>query len=417
MLMSIFDKSFIHAINADEAAVFDMHFMSNVTPLFFVEVLADLEKTDQSEGREALVKSLAAKTPVWGSYTNMPHRDLVAGELMGNSLEIRGVPILGKGRRVRTNDGLGTVYDEPPEMKAKSRWDDGQFGPEEYAAAREWRATLAAAPEHLAELLQGSPYRFSFADLPAIRRYIDQMLNKDGSRLATLKSVMDLRGVSHEAQGKVIQRWKAAGGPRLTDFAPYTAHVVAVDLFRTLAMASGHIDPDKTSNYADIAYLYYLPFCDLFISNDRLHRRCVPLFMNNRQQFVWGHDLRPHLTRLVEGYHADPEIEEIGLVSVSKKTTFPAGSFIGDLIRKRHPTYGEAAVEDVASRLSPEAKKELVARLTAAHNAPPAGPDADSNEEDTMTSFTRKVPARRGRFAFMPKKAAQSAKPDGDGAL
>ena len=40
--MTVFDKSFIHGITTEEAAVFDVHFMSNLTPLFFVEVLADL---------------------------------------------------------------------------------------------------------------------------------------------------------------------------------------------------------------------------------------------------------------------------------------------------------------------------------------------------------------------------------------
>jgi hypothetical protein len=119
MLMTIFDKSFIHSINADEAAVFDMHFLTNITPLFFVEVLADLEKATQKSGREALVKSLAAKTPVWRSYPNMLHRDLVAGELMGNPIELRRVPVVGRGRRIAMLEGPGTIFDEPPEMKAR----------------------------------------------------------------------------------------------------------------------------------------------------------------------------------------------------------------------------------------------------------------------------------------------------------
>lgn len=49
MLMTMFDKSFIHGITTEEAAVFDVHFMSNLTPLFFVEVLADLEKSGMDE--------------------------------------------------------------------------------------------------------------------------------------------------------------------------------------------------------------------------------------------------------------------------------------------------------------------------------------------------------------------------------
>jgi len=72
MPIALFDKSFIHGITVEEAAVFDMHFIANITPLFFVEVLGDLEKLDVSEydRRTALVKSLAAnpRFMVLGQY-------------------------------------------------------------------------------------------------------------------------------------------------------------------------------------------------------------------------------------------------------------------------------------------------------------------------------------------------------------
>jgi hypothetical protein len=40
----IFDKSSLESLNLDEAVMLDNFFMSNITPLFFVECLADLEK-------------------------------------------------------------------------------------------------------------------------------------------------------------------------------------------------------------------------------------------------------------------------------------------------------------------------------------------------------------------------------------
>jgi len=412
MLISIFDKSFIHAITAEEAAVFDMHFMSNITPLFFVEVLADLEKADREEGREALVKSLAGKTPCWQSYPNRPHHDIVALELTGQiKLDGRRVPVVGGGRRIRTSEGLGTIFDEPPEMTAKNRWHKGEFGPDEYAAARAWRAMLKAAPEQTAALLKGSPNRFSFTDLAAIKRHVDGILDRDGSRLSTLRESLALLGVSQQAQHEIFARWKAEGGPRLREFAPYTAHVVSVDLFRALAMASGHIASDKASNYADIAYLYYLPFCEVFVSSDKLHRNCAKLFLDQDQEFVWGSDLRPHLRQLVDQYLADPEIEAIGLIGVAKKTRFPSGSFVGDLVRRLHPHYDDAYRDDLVSKLTPEAHKALIERFAAAREAPPAEPDHDPDEEDKLTSFTRMVPRRRGRFAFMPEGVTDKSDP------
>ena len=409
MLMSIFDKSFIHAISADEAAVFDMHFMSNITPLFFIEVLADLEKTNLEEGREALVKSLAGKTPVWASYPNMPHGQIVEMELRGYPIELRQVPIVGGGRRVQTAEGLGTVYDESPEMKAKSRWDRGEFGADEYQVARAWRDALRAAPAETAVLLDGSPYRFTFDDLASIKRHVDRLLDRSGSRYSTLNGALELFGVGRSQRGEIIQRWKRAGGPPLNDFLPYAMHVIAVDLFRILAMASGHISSEKTSNYADLAYLYYLPFCEVFISMDKLHRKCAPLFMSERQAFVWGNDLRPHLAMLVEEYLAHPDIEERGLQGIAKSRRFPRGSFIGDLIRKLRANYQDDERRDYSSRLNAEQEKALVERLSAAKDAPPPAEDYDPQEEDQTMTFTRRVPVRRGRFAFMPKAATDKA--------
>jgi len=41
----IFDKSSLESLNLDEAVLLDNFYRSNVTPLFFVECLADLEKS------------------------------------------------------------------------------------------------------------------------------------------------------------------------------------------------------------------------------------------------------------------------------------------------------------------------------------------------------------------------------------
>jgi hypothetical protein len=45
----IFDKSSLESLNLDEAVLLDNFYLSNVTPLFFVECLADLEKEIKSK--------------------------------------------------------------------------------------------------------------------------------------------------------------------------------------------------------------------------------------------------------------------------------------------------------------------------------------------------------------------------------
>src|SRR5262245_14943049 len=98
--IALFDKSFIQALNRDEAAIFDLLFGANITPLFLAEVLADLEGGARGgSSPENIVANIAAKAPVFGS-PNASHMSLSVGDLAGHQVEMRGVPVLGGGRWV-----------------------------------------------------------------------------------------------------------------------------------------------------------------------------------------------------------------------------------------------------------------------------------------------------------------------------
>ena len=63
-----------------------------------------------------------------------------------------------------------------------------------------------------------------------------------------------------------------------------------------IAIAAHLISPERPSNRTDIAYLFYLPFCMMFVSSDKLHRETANLFLRADQEFVWGLDLKDDLT-------------------------------------------------------------------------------------------------------------------------
>ena len=410
MLMTVFDKSFIHGITVEEAAVFDMHFMTNLTPLFFIEVLADLEKSGMDEAaRIGLVRDLASKTPSMHSYPNVPHAFLAINEMLGEMVEMRGVPVVGGARRVQSSQGLGTVIEYSQEMQAANRWQQGVFGPNEYASARQWREMLKIAPRSIEAFLGGSAERFTFRDLKAVKEYAERILDSDGSRFRTLRNAMVALGIPEKNYPDVLSRWKSAGGPKLVDFVPFSRHVLLVDMFRILAMASGLMSAEKTSNFADIAYLYYLPFCQVFISSDKLHRKCVPLFLEERQQFVWGHDLKPHLKNLTNEYLEHPELDELGLVKLSRRKRLLPGTFIGEILTRGGRPHVEQD-SNLEECLTQGTKTNLVDRLMEAANSPPPDPDTDLSVGDMNTIVKRSVPRMRGRLPIMP----QGSKSDGD---
>lgn len=92
-------------------------------------------------------------------------------------------------------------------------------------------------------------------------------------------------------------RYLAQRAPSIRDYAPYTAHVLEIELLFRFAQERGLISRDRASNRVDIAYLNYLPFCNVFVSTDRLHAATAPLFMREGQAFVKGAEMKADLRK------------------------------------------------------------------------------------------------------------------------
>ena len=85
----LFDKSMLQSLSVDEAVWLDTFYFPCITPVFFTETLADLEKEVQ-KGRSAeeVVGNLAEKTPIGGAI-NVYHQTLSMNELLGRTVELR----------------------------------------------------------------------------------------------------------------------------------------------------------------------------------------------------------------------------------------------------------------------------------------------------------------------------------------
>jgi len=317
--MTLFDKSFLQAITPDEAAIFDASYATNITPLFFVETLGDLElEVGKGRSAEQVVGCLAYKTPTLHSYLNIPHSTLALGDLLGYRVEMRELPAVGPGRTVNVRGKTGIAYDLPTEMLAFERWQRHDFLGLERDFAKAFRAALAGAPTELARLLGSDGRAIPFASLAAIKAFATDVVRADGKRWAVLKTAMLQMNIPVEAREQILVRWKKSGMPALTVFAPYVAHLLTVDVFMAAALASGHISVARPSNRIDLAYLYYLPFTQLFVSGDKLHERTVPLFSNDRQTFVRSDEMKSDLQRL-DAYYSQyaTQIEQEGLMNIA----------------------------------------------------------------------------------------------------
>jgi hypothetical protein len=266
-------------------------------------------------------------------------------------------------------------------------------------------------------------------DLEAIAESFKPLVRGD-TRPTTLKAVKDLAsrivanpkstetvlgmalgtlGVPHELWTAIHLRWRTEGRAALPAFAPYAAHVVTVDLFFSLSIAAGLIAKERPSNRADIAYLYYLPFCMVFASMDKLHARTVPLFLKGRQQFLWGADLKADLKRIDNQFFAFPDdVKARGVMSFAHApphdrsflTTRLWDEFMSPTWRTRKSSHSDVSA-DVADPRIAEALLELKQRL---ESAVPAERDITVKEADFVIAQSR-VPRTLGKWAIVPPEA------------
>jgi hypothetical protein len=308
----IFDKSALECLSVDETNWLDNFFLTVITPLFFMETLADLEK-EVSKGRapEQVVGSIAIRTPDMQSTACAHHRTILQHVLAGRDMPLDGrVPRAG-GKVVELDGKRGVFYEKSPEQEALDRWHEFHFLDIERQIAKRWRRDLCSGIDYTKQyaffqnwFLLGKPK--SLAEVKTLTDGLIDNSPQDG----VLRFGVELLGIP-EAKEYVIGRWERAGSPSMKIFAPHFRHMLAVELFFHLAIASDQISrvrpKGKADNKVDIAYLYYLPFCHIFVSNDKLHKRVVPLFLRKDQTFVDAMELKADLTKLDDHYGALPE--------------------------------------------------------------------------------------------------------------
>lgn len=412
----IFDKSTLESLNPDQAMWLDQFFLTNITPLFFVETLADLEKKARN-GRtpEDIVGSLAYRTPDLHSKANVHHRTLLEGELSGQAqVDMKnGRPHIGGGRYVELGNQTGVYFEASPEEEATMRWREHKFLELERMYAKQWRVGLSNID--LEDIYINYQSRFAGHPKPKTLEELKIMADKfidDPDQQQILITGLASIGVTPKFQQEIVSRWYAVGKPSIREFAPYFTHVLSVDLVFLFGIGTDLIGRGRPSHKVDIAYLYYLPFCMVFTSNDRLHKSLAPLFMRPDQSFVSGEDLKADFVKLDAHYDTlPPEDKARGVYSFAHSPPQDA-SFLTTRIWDKHmsPRWRErkAPAPQPSSPLGKEFAqkiKELEEKAkTEGKNYPTQRGEAD------QVVLKRMVAGTRGKWTRFPPEVMNRRK-------
>ncbi len=412
----ITDKSALQALSVDESCWFDNFFLHNITPLFYIETLADLEKEiKNNKTPEQVVGDLAIKTPT-AAYPNIDYQTLVIHDLLGNKVEMSNRPIIGGGETRESPEGkVGVHFNEFPEVKAMNRWQKGEFLEIERELAKDWRAVLSnlSFDYYIAMVKNIVPKGKNFSDLNSIKEFLDEFVKGKDKEILLL--LFEILGTPQKARPMILKRWEESKSS-LIEFAPYAAYVFKIDLLFYLALDKSFISRERPSNKIDIAYLYYLPFCMVFVSRDKLHSRVAPLFMEMGQTFINGDDLKADMKKLDDYYSKLPdEVKEQGIMRFATYPPEDTETAIAQLWDKYLPIWRKHASEKKTEKKDPEDSKRLVDHLNNLEkNSRPVTTERPvTADEADHVMFQRTMHIKKGKWKLVPPEVVQKLKEEG----
>lgn len=409
----IFDKSSLESLNLDEAVLLDNFYRSAITPLFFVECLADLEKSIKSRSTpEQLVGSLAERTPEGQVCAQVHHTNVLLAELSRqfDLMETLERPLVAGGKPVALGNVKGMFFQRSPEEDALHRWRHHEFLEIERQFAKEWRRALMQLDHAaLVKYVMGhiGPWRKP-TSLDDAKQLTDLIIdNLDAETL--LRFGMDLFGAPQEAQAWVIADWTNNRRPALRAYVPYFVHMLSVNIFFCLVIPTQLLRNVKESHQIDLAYLYYLPFCSVFTSKDRFHIQIVPLFLNPRQTFVNGVELKEDLKRLDDYYsQLPPDVLEKGFYHYALVPPEDTSFLVTRLWDKYLPLW--RMHRDMPDLNDPAIQADIMEQVTKFEPDAPGVTGHDEQDLDKLEFVTlaRKVRAKRGKWRiFSPELEEQ----------
>ncbi|NQT56431.1 MAG: hypothetical protein HQ551_09405 [Desulfobacteraceae bacterium] len=404
--ITLFDKSFLQSLSVDESVWFDHFFLTNVCPLFYVETMADLEKSPQ-KGRTAEdeVKIIADKFPEMHGMPCAHHTELCTTNLLGRGVPMTGQVPLAGAQLVKTDGKSGAVFEPSPEAEAFSRWQKGEFLEVERLYAKAWRSLLLPLDSKVVakEVRMLDIDAASCKTLEEAKHLADGVVVRRSRPAARMKLALMSLNIQTGLHGQVLERWMHANHPPLAQYAPYAAHVLAVVLFYKIALAANLISNERPSSRVDVAYLFYLPFCMMFVSSDRLHEKCASLFMRSDQVFVWGPELKSGLNELNKYYLKLPDTErDKGVYSFASDPPEIGNGIVTRLWGQLLPKWRKKEETDVADRPVVGPTINEIKRMA---SAPPLSPSAVDFNPDSTERFLikRRVARRKGSWYQVPK--------------
>jgi hypothetical protein len=299
----ILDKSAYQSLSKTQMDRLGRYFTIVNTPILVREILGDLKKaTPDGSLNSPKVQELATKIPILDTTCNAHFSVLINAELQGKKIDFFS-SMVDTGERVKLDEHEDMIMVRPSmEKKSLDRWKEGEFTKMDELFSQLWREiTLKPEPIHnyrkyLREV--NSQYN-RLTNAAHIMKIVKAVLMNPAYFTDNLKGAIENFNVPADVARIAFYRWETERPKHLFAFAPYTFYCQMVKMFFSICLQNNVVGT-RATNLVDLEYLYYLPFCEVFVSNDDFHKKLVPHLLIERQQFVRGQELKEDLAQIEE---------------------------------------------------------------------------------------------------------------------
>lgn len=328
----IIDKSLFQSLPTRAFTPLDRHFEVVIPPILFKEILGDLPK-------DTSVANLANRFGV-NTVLLPPYQFMIIEALLGAVIPMDGRIIPAGLIPVRSADGkLGHKIIQTPEDASLKRWQKDNFTLEEVFWAVEWQGIKKFInASHYIKKISDAGFKVETPkNLEHLKQIVDNIL-KDPKLQGTLLGLMHSEfKPTHEQQIKILNRWNAASRPPIEEFAPYAAFCIRVNLMLSIGNQKPEIlGTPHEHDLRDLEYCYYLPFCEVFASTDKIHKK-LKMLLRPDQDFV-GDALKTDLIRLADDWTSLTKEQKIERNSqLGFRPPEMQGSIVYELWEKHRP--------------------------------------------------------------------------------
>ena len=270
-----------------------------------------------------------------------------------------------------SEEGLIHIIKESAEAEGLRRWENGGISESEKQTASDWHKgtenfDMEALKTRLRKEADGIP-KFSKDKQTAMRevaQLVDRLLTVPDQQQFLELVLQEFRA---EFRPRVLDRWNGLQRFPLKDYAPYTHYCLKVKFIFALGLARDLLSSHHNS-LLDLEYLYYLPFCQIFCSDDRkLHNVMQSVLLRPDQIFL---DYSTFERALKETHfffrHLTPDQMKKWL---EKKGHYPPkGTFITRQIHKQFWNLPEELQKNFAKKLPQELVDSVLRKVKAARS-------------------------------------------------